>query len=158
MKWSVIFFALALAAPASATPARAQAIAQATPARPPAAGAVGPATPLTPAPDDRAKQWLNLVDDQNYNDAYQQMSRTAQTKTTASAWAARVSQTREPMGAMASRNLKAVRLTHILPGMSDGQYATVEFDSSFAHKGAAVETVTLISDKGAWSVIGYTVN
>jgi hypothetical protein len=125
---------------------------------PPAAGAVGPATPLTPSPDDRAKQWLNLVDDQNYNDAYQQMSKPAQGKTNASAWAARVSQTREPMGAMASRNIKTVKLSHVLPGMSDGQYATVEFDSSFAHKTAAVEIVTLVSDKGAWSVMGYTVN
>jgi hypothetical protein len=42
--------------------------------------------------------------------------------------------------------------------MRDGQYATVEFDSSFAHKAAAVETVVLTSEKGAWSVMSYTVN
>jgi hypothetical protein len=145
----VFLLALLLAGPA---------LAQGAPPQPPASGAVGPATPLTPAPDDRAKQWLNLVDDQNYNDAYQQMSKTAQSKTSAGAWAMKVSQTREPLGAMASRDLKTVKLSNVLPGMRDGQYATVEFDSSFAHKAAAMETVTLISDKGAWSVMSYTVN
>ena len=28
---------------------------------------------MTPTPDDRAKQWLGLVDDQNYADAYKQL-------------------------------------------------------------------------------------
>jgi hypothetical protein len=42
--------------------------------------------------------------------------------------------------------------------MRDGQYAVVKFDSAFAHKVAAVETVTLVSEKGAWSVIGYFIN
>ena len=149
MRWCLVVLALVFAAPC---------FAQGAPQPPPATGAVGPATPLTPAPDDRAKQWLNLVDDQNYNDAYQQMSKMAQSKASPGAWAMKTSQLREPLGAMASRNLKAVKLTRILPGMRDGQYATVEFDSSFAHKAAAEETVTLISDKGAWSVIGYTVN
>jgi hypothetical protein len=58
---------------------------------------------------------------------------------------------------MNSRDIKAIKLTKILPGMRDGQYATVQFDSGFAHKASAVETVTLTSDKGAWSVIGYSI-
>ena len=124
----------------------------------PAAGAVGAATPLTPAPDDRAKQWLNLVDDQNYSDAFKQLSTGAQDKSSLSSWSAKIGQARTPLGAMASRNIKAIKLTKILPGMRDGQYATVQFDSSFAHKASAIETVTLTSDKGAWSVIGYTVD
>ena len=152
MKWPIhsvfLLFPLALATPA---------FAQATSQPAPSAGAVGPATPLTPAPDDRAKQWLNLVDDQNYNDAFKQLSAQAQTKSSLSAWSAKIGQERAPLGAMASRNIKAIKLTKILPGMRDGQYATVQFDSSFAHKASAIETVTLTSDKGAWSVIGYTV-
>jgi hypothetical protein len=151
----VFLLVLLFAAPAFAI----QTVAQGPSAQPPpATGAVGPATPLTPSPDDRAKQWLNLVDDQNYNDAYKQLSATAQDKIALAAWATRIGERRNPLGAMASRNIRAVKLTRILPGMRDGQYATVEFDSSFAHKVAAVETVTLVSDKGAWSVMSYTVN
>src|SRR5262245_9537716 len=144
MKWLILFVALLFAVPALA--------------QTPASGAVGPATPLTPSPDDRAKQWLNLLDDQNYNDAYKQMSATAQNKVAASAWTLKMDQTRAPLGAMATRGIKSIKLARILPGMRDGQYATVEFDSSFAHKASALETVVLTSDKGAWSVVSYAVN
>jgi hypothetical protein len=34
-----------------------------------------------------------------------------------------------------------------------GEGATVQFDSSFAHKVVAVETVVLTLEKGAWSVV-----
>jgi hypothetical protein len=148
MKWLALFLALSFAGPAFAQGA-------AQPA--PSPGAVGPATPLTPSPDVRAKQWLGLVDDQNYNDAYKQMSASAQGKITPAAWAARISQLREPLGAMSSRDIKAIRLTKVLPGMQDGQSATVQFDTSFAHKAPAVETVELASEKGAWSVTGYSI-
>jgi hypothetical protein len=150
MKRLALLFVLLLAGPVFAQGPTTQ--------PPPATGAVGPATPLTPSPDDRSKQWLSLVDDQNYNDAFKQLSASAQEKTSLGAWTAKIGQSRAPLGAMASRNIKAIKLTKILPGMRDGQYATVQFDSSFAHKASAVETVTLTSDKGAWSVIGYSVD
>jgi len=118
----------------------------------------GPSTAMTPAPDDRAKQWVQLVDDKNYADAYKQMGVAAQSKVAAGPWTQKVSTTRDPLGAMATRTIKDVKLTKTLPGMRDGQYATVQFDSSFAHKTAAVETVVLTSEKGGWSVIGYFIN
>src|ERR1700712_4997112 len=96
-------------------PARAQ------PAQPPA----GPATAMTPAPDDRAKQWVQLVDDKNYADAYRQMGVAAQSKVAADPWTQKISTTRDPLGAMATRTIKDVKLTKTLPGMRDGQYATV---------------------------------
>jgi hypothetical protein len=69
-----------------------------------------------------------------------------------------LAQTRTPLGAMATRTIKAVKLTKVRPEMRDGQQATVQFDSSFAHKASAVETVVLNSDKGAWSVMSYTID
>jgi hypothetical protein len=149
MKRLTLIFALALAAPALAAPALAQ-TASALP--------TGPSTAMTPAPDDRAKQWVQLVDDNNYSDAYKQMGMMAQNKVGADPWRQKVSSVREPLGAMATRTIKDVKLTKTLPGMRDGQYATVRFDSSFAHKTAAVETVVLTSEKGGWSVIGYFIN
>jgi len=133
-------------------------LAQGTLQPPPAAGAVGPATPLTPAPDVRAKQWLGLLDDENYTDAYKQMGLTAQSKTSSNAFSAKLAGSRSPLGAMASRTIKSINLSNNLPGMRDGQFATVQFDSSFAHKAQATETVVLASDKGAWSVVSYSIN
>jgi hypothetical protein len=148
MKWIAVFFALILA-----TPVLAQTAQPATPAAP-----VVPATPMSPTPDDRAKQWLTLVDDSNYADSYKQMGKFATSRITSDGWAQKVSADRVPLGAMSSRALKDVKLSKTLPGMPDGQYATVRYDSAFAHKAAAVETVVLVSDKDGWSVIGYHIN
>jgi hypothetical protein len=148
MKWLALLAALLLAQPV---------FAQGT-APAPAQGAVGPSTSMTPAPDVRAKQWLGLVDDKNYDEAFKQMGAAAQGKNSLATWAQKMSSIRDPLGAMANRDIKSIKLTRILAGMTDGQSATVQFNSSFAHKASAVETVVMISDKGAWSVTGYSVD
>jgi hypothetical protein len=148
MKWLALLAALLLAQPVLAQGT--------TPA--PAQGAVGPSSSMTPAPDVRAKQWLGLVDDKNYDEAYKQMGAAAQGKNSSGMWAQKMSSIRDPLGAMANRDIKSIKLTRILAGMSDGQSATVQFNSSFAHKASAVETVVMISDKGAWSVTSYSVD
>jgi len=140
MKWLFVAFALALAAPSLAQTA------------------AGPSTPMTPTPDERAKQWLNLIDDQNYAEAYKQMGAAARAKASEQAFSAKIEGTRGPLGAMSSRTLKDVKLTKTLPAMRDGQYATVRYDTAFAHKAASVETVYVESENGAWSVIGYFIN
>lgn len=138
MKWLVVAFTLLMSAPALA------------------AGAA--ATSMTTSPDDRAKQWMTLIDDQNYADAYQQMGAVARGKIAADSWTQKIRSTREPLGAMSSRTLKDVKMTKTLPGTRDGQYTTVRYDTAFAHKAASVESVTLVSENGGWSVIGYFIN
>lgn len=140
MRWLAIAFTLLIAAPALAQ----------TNAK--------PATSMTVSPDDRAKQWLLLVDDQNYSDAYQQMGAAARGKVVGETWSKNIRNMREPLGAMSSRTLKDVKMTKTLPGMRDGQYAAVRYDSAFARKAAGVESVTLVMENGAWSVIDYRVD
>src|ERR1700742_4830730 len=118
MKWQIALVLMVLASPALGQGAQKQQV--------PAAGAVGSATTLTPSPDVRAKQWLTLLDDKNYTDAYKQLGPAAQGKTAANAWAQKIGGTRDPLGAMASRDIKSIDLS--------GQSATVKFDSTFAHK------------------------
>lgn len=141
MKWLAIAFALLIAAPAAM-----------------AQTGAGRATSMTVSPDDRAKQWMSLVDDQNYADAYKQMSTIARGKITAEAWTGNIRTMRVPLGAMSSRTLKDVKMTNTLPGMRDGQNAAVRYDSAFAHKATATETVTLVLENGAWSVTSYRVD
>jgi hypothetical protein len=140
MKWLFVAFALVIAAPV---------LAQTT---------AGPSTAMTPSPDDRAKQWLTLIDDQNYADAYKQMGAIARGKVSEQDFAAKIGGARAPLGAMSSRALKDVNVAKTLPGMRDGQYTVVRYDSAFAHRAAAVESVTLESENGAWSVVGYFIN
>lgn len=104
-----------------------------------------------PSPDDRARAWLVLVDDQNYAESWSQAGKAFQGKEKADVWAARAAALRGPLGAVASRDLKSIDL-------SRSNTAIIRYDTVFAHKAAAVETVTLRFENGAWSVTDYTVN
>jgi hypothetical protein len=43
-----------------------------------------------------------------------------------------------------------------LPGAPAGQYVVMQFDSSFANKHSAVETVTfMLEEGGQWRAAGY---
>jgi hypothetical protein len=142
-----LVLALICAAPIFGSPVLAQ-----------SAPAPAPATAMTPTPDARAKQWLTLIDDGNYAESWNQAGSYLKGKIGSDAFGQQVGGTRTPLGAMSSRNLKDVKVSKTLPGMPDGQYAVVRYDSAFAHKAAAVESVTLSSGKDGWSVIGYHIN
>ena len=108
-------------------------------------------TASTPTPDDRARQWLVLVDDKNYSASWMQSGKAFQGRQKADAWAKDASTRREPLGAVASRGLKSIDL-------SRSNIAVIRYDTVFAHKASAVETVTLGFENGSWAVTDYSVN
>ncbi len=107
-------------------------------------------TASTPTPDDRARQWLVLVDDKNYSGSWAQSGKAFQGRQKADAWAKDAAARREPLGAVASRGLKSIDL-------SRSNVAVIRYDTVFAHKAAAVETVTLSFENGSWVVTDYSV-
>ncbi|HEX4026561.1 MAG TPA: DUF4019 domain-containing protein [Rhizomicrobium sp.] len=121
------------------------ALAQAAPAK------ASTVTAVTPTPDDRARQWLVLVDDKNYAQSWSEAGKAFQNRQKTDAWAAEAGAKRAPLGAVASRDLKSIDL-------SRNNTAVIRYDTAFAHKAAAVETVTLAYENGGWSVIDYSVN
>ena len=123
----------------------APAFSQAAPARP------SQVTAVTPAPDDRAREWLVLVDDKNYAQSWTQAAKAFQGRQKADAWTKTADTVRTPLGAVASRGLKSIDLTR-------NNMAVIRYDTAFAHKAAAVETVTLAFENGGWLVSDYSVN
>lgn len=121
------------------------ALSQAAPAK------LSQVTGVTPTPDDRARQWLVLVDDKNYVQSWNEAGKAFQAHQKNDAWAKEAGTLREPLGAVASRGLKSIDL-------SRNNVAVIKYDSVFAHKAAAVETVTLDFENGGWSVTDYSVN
>ena len=110
-----------------------------------------PATSVTPAPDDRARQWLVLVDDKNFAQSWKDAGKAFQNRQTADAWAGDAVTKRVPLGAVASRDLKSIDL-------SRNNIAVIRYDTSFAHKAGAVETVTLAFENDGWVVNDYSLN
>ncbi len=102
-----------------------------------------------------AESWLALMDSGKYGESWSEASTMFRTHVTAQQWTDMASAARTPLGTKTSRKLKTIKFTTALPGAPDGNYAVIQYDSSFSHKATAVETLTLMEDAGKWRTAGY---
>lgn len=106
---------------------------------------------------DAAKSWLALIDHNNYAQSWKESGALFQSHVTEAQWESAAKAARDPMGPVVTRNVAGVSLAATLPGAPDGQYAVVTFDTKFANKAAAVETMAMAMDGGSWKAVGYHV-
>lgn len=103
-----------------------------------------------------ALAWLALVDKDDYQLSWQTAGALFQRAVSVQAWTDRMNEARQSLGAASSRREASRRNHKQLPGVPDGDYLVMVFNTSFAHKAQAVETMTLRrQDDGAWRVVGY---
>ena len=119
-----------------------------------AGGLAAAATPETEA-EQAADAWLALVDAGDYAQSWETASDYFKGAITKPQWEQMVAGVRKPLGAVRQRTLRSAQYTHTLPGAPDGEYVVLQYDTSFAGKAAAVETVTPKRDGDAWRVSGY---
>ncbi len=73
-------------------------------------------------------------------------------------WEQALEGVRPPLGKVLSRKVKSKQYATSLPGAPDGEYVVIQFETSFANKSTATETVTPMKDEdGKWRVSGYFV-
>ena len=103
-----------------------------------------------------AEQWLALVDIGNYGDSWTATAAAFKNVVSPEQWEQSMKAVRKPLGDLILRKLKSATYSTSLPGAPEGQYVVLQFDTSFANKRVAVETVTPMLDKdGKWRVSGY---
>ncbi len=103
-----------------------------------------------------SEAWLKFVDSGDYSQSWVEASSLFRAHVTEQDWERQISAARQPLGALFSRKLKSAEYTTTLPGAPDGQYVVIRYESSFADKKSAIETVTPMLDKdGQWRVSGY---
>jgi len=108
------------------------------------------------AAEAASEAWLKFVDSGDYSQSYEQASPLFKAALTEQQWEQKTRAARQPLGALLSRTLKSAQYTTTLPGAPDGQYVVIEYDTSFADKKSAIETVTpMLDKKGQWRVAGY---
>ena len=104
-----------------------------------------------------AEAWLKVIDAGKYEQSWDEMAKLAQSAVTKDQWA-KDAALLKPFGPVQSRKLLSAVHAISLPGAPDGDYVTIEYDSAFANKKQAVETVTVAKDTdGTWRVGGYFV-
>ncbi len=103
-----------------------------------------------------AQAWLTLIDAGRYGESWQEAATYFRGAVTREQWEQSLKGVRKPLGSVISRKVTEKMYTTYLPGAPDGEYVVIQFDSSFANKKKAVETVTPMLDKdGKWRVSGY---
>lgn len=103
-----------------------------------------------------AQKWLGEIDNGQYAQSWQDASVDFQSKVTADKWKSALAAVRQPLGALVSRKLKSAQHATQLPGAPTGQYVVMQFETSFAHRKSATETVTFTQEKdGQWKADGY---
>ncbi len=104
-----------------------------------------------------AEQWLKIIDAGSYGQSWEEMATLAKSAVTRDQWIKDAAPLKL-FGSVQSRKLLSAKYTTSLPGAPDGQYVTLQFQTAFANKKQALETVTPMKDKdGRWRVSGYFV-
>jgi hypothetical protein len=105
-----------------------------------------------------AESWLKIVDAREYIESWKQSSENFKQRITQDQWEQVMSRVRSPLGKLVSRKMEDAFYTTTLPGVPDGQYVVIEFNTSFENKKSGYETVSLTLDKdGKWRVTAYTI-
>jgi len=103
-----------------------------------------------------ALKWLALTDAGDYARGWDAASALFQASISKSNWDAALVNSHQPLGRLLSRKLKSASYTRSLPGVPDGEYVVIQYESRFEHKDGAVETITPLLEKdGSWKVSGY---
>ena len=105
---------------------------------------------------DSAGAWLTLVDAGQYDKSWDQAASLFKESLSKDQWVKSLQTARMPLGKVISRTSTSTTYTTSLPGVPDGKYVVIKYDTSFENKKSAVETVTPMLDKdGKWRVSGY---
>jgi hypothetical protein len=106
--------------------------------------------------DAAAQKWLALIDAGNYSETWKEASAIFRGAVTEPGWENSMNTFRQPLGDLVSRKLKSAQHMTEMPGAPDGQYVVMQFETSFANKKSAIETVTFMLEKdGQWKSAGY---
>jgi hypothetical protein len=105
---------------------------------------------------DSARAWLTLVDAGQYDKSWDQAASLFKESLSKDQWVQSLKTAIMPLGKVISRTSATTTYTTSLPGVPDGKYVVIKYDTSFENKKSAVETVTPMLDKdGKWRVAGY---
>ena len=103
-----------------------------------------------------AEGWLALVDAGKYGESWKAASGFFKIAVPQGQLEQSLKAVRSPLGKLVSRKLLSKTYMTSLPGVPDGEYLVIQFETSFQNKKSAIETITPMKEKdGKWRVSGY---
>ncbi len=113
------------------------------------------AAPVNDQATSSGEAWLKLIDTGKYAESWKQASSNFRSAVPEKTWVSMVQGVRAPLGPLVSRGQPTVTFAKTLPGAPDGNYAVMQFQTSFQNKASAVETLTVMADGEQWRAAGY---
>ncbi len=104
-----------------------------------------------------ARTWLALTDNGEGLASYSAAGARFRETIPGEQWVAGLGGARKTFGDVKQRAVVSTKLTRALPGLPDGDYASIVFRTAFAKKDVAQEVVTLEFTGDAWHVVGYII-
>ena len=102
-----------------------------------------------------AKEWLKIVDAGNYAKSWQKSDSFFKSQLPETKWDTALKAVRTPLGKVKSRSELIAKEYSSLPGVPEGEYLVIQFQTEFKNKKSATETLTLSKSSGHWLPVGY---
>lgn len=103
-----------------------------------------------------ARDWLQLIDEQKYEESWERASNQLQTKISKENWSKVVQTVRKTFGDLTEREFLSANFKATSPNAPRGKYAVIKFTVHFENARAAVETLNMYKKpEGEWTVSGY---
>lgn len=100
--------------------------------------------------------FLSQIDSKNYQAAYQDSSSYLKTYSPLLDWSAQIEQTKALLGDVKSRKLVSLRSRDSYPGLPDGHFLIVYYETQTEYKAKATEVTLLHLNSEHWQVCKYT--
>ena len=102
-----------------------------------------------------AERFVSLIDNQEYQTAYQATSNLLRLTTTEDEWIDNREVSAALLGEVLERELVSVKERDHYPGLPDGDYLIVYFEARTELKKAAAEVLLLTKDVHQWAICKY---
>lgn len=105
------------------------------------------------------KNWLNLLDQADYQNAWQQAATVVQQAISLEKWQAVMRETRLPLGQLKHRKIKQISPVKDLPNLPQGEYYLVIYETELSKPVTVQETlITQKTSENSWPILTYRIN
>ena len=102
-----------------------------------------------------AKEWLNIIDAGEYAESWEKADPFFKAQLTQEKWDNALIGVRTPLGKVISRSELNSKKYSSLPGVPDGEYVVIQYQTEFLNQKSSIETLTLSKSSGQWRAVGY---
>lgn len=127
-------------------------------AAPPAVTEVQTVNPELAASAEASANWVKVIDQGNYDQAWDQGALTLKLRIPKKDWKTILEVTRKPFGSVKSREIADQRTAQDPAGLPKGNYMVVVYNTSFNNGKTTNELVTLVQETdGKWRGLTYMI-